>query len=47
MTVSFGPKAPLDYSVWANVAAGLLLAQAPRFPWSLDAWWASRHPQQS
>ncbi|UOQ69449.1 DoxX family membrane protein [Hymenobacter volaticus] len=35
MTISFGPKAPLDYSVWANVAAGLLLSQAPGYP---GAW---------
>ena len=46
MSVSFGPKVPLDYSVWANVAAGLMLAQASRYPWSLDAWWASQHPQR-
>ncbi len=43
MTISFGPKAPLDYSVWADVAVGLLLAQAPSFPWSLDAWRSSKH----
>ncbi len=42
MTLSFGPKPPLDYSVGANVAAGLLLAQAPRYPWSLDAWRSRR-----
>jgi uncharacterized membrane protein YphA (DoxX/SURF4 family) len=32
MTISFGPKAPLDYSVWADVAASLLLAQARGYP---------------
>ncbi len=37
MTLSFGPKAPLDYSVWAGAAACLLLAAAPAYPWSLDA----------
>jgi putative oxidoreductase len=42
MTISFGPKPPLDYSVWANVAVGLLLTQAPGFPWSLDAWRSGR-----
>ena len=46
MTVSLSPKAPLDYSVWANVALGLLLAQVPRYPWSLDAWWAARYAQR-
>jgi putative oxidoreductase len=46
MTLSFGPKVPLDYSVWTNVAAGLLLAQAPGYTWSLDAWWAKQHPQR-
>jgi uncharacterized membrane protein YphA (DoxX/SURF4 family) len=45
MTISFGPKATLDYSVWAFVAAGMLLAQAPGYIWSLDAWWADKWPQ--
>jgi putative oxidoreductase len=26
MTISFGPKAPLDYSVWGDMAAALLFA---------------------
>ncbi|WP_310391330.1 DoxX family protein [Hymenobacter sp.] len=46
MTISFGFKAPLDYSVWVNVAAGLLLTQASGYSWSLDAWWANQHPQR-
>lgn len=45
MTLSFGPKAALDYSVWADVAVGLFLAQVPNYAWSLDAWRANQHPQ--
>ncbi|WP_210519709.1 DoxX family membrane protein [Hymenobacter terricola] len=41
MTISFGPKAPLDYSVWAGAAAAFLLAQARAYPWSLDSWRAT------
>jgi hypothetical protein len=41
MTISFGLKAPLDYSVWA-----LLLGQARGYTWSLDAWWANQHSQR-
>ena len=36
MTVSFGIKAPLDYSVFAASAAALMLAQLPRYRWSID-----------
>lgn len=39
MTVSFGPKAALDASVWADAAAAGLLASVPHYAWSLDAWW--------
>ena len=37
MTCSFGPKEALDYSVFVDCAAALLLAAQPTHPWSLDA----------
>ncbi len=37
MSVSLGPKAPLDYSVWGDVGCALLLFSAGVYPWSLDA----------
>jgi uncharacterized membrane protein YphA (DoxX/SURF4 family) len=36
MTISFGIKAPLDYSVFADSAAALMLTQWYRFRWSID-----------
>lgn len=38
MAVSFGPKSPLDYSVFVDSAAMLLLATLPAQRWSVDAW---------
>ena len=35
MTLSFGPKPALDYSVWANVGGALLLSAAPGTRWRL------------
>jgi uncharacterized membrane protein YphA (DoxX/SURF4 family) len=36
MTISFGMKAPLDYSVWTGAAASFLLSVLPTYPYSLD-----------
>lgn len=36
MTISFGIKAPLDYSVWTGAAASFLLSTLPKYPYSLD-----------
>ena len=36
MTISFGVKAPLDYSVFSACAAALMLTQWCRFRWSID-----------
>jgi uncharacterized membrane protein YphA (DoxX/SURF4 family) len=36
MTISFGMKAPLDYSVWTGAAASFLLSALPTHPYSLD-----------
>lgn len=36
MTISFGMKAPLDYSVWTGAAASFLLSTLPTYPYSLD-----------
>jgi putative oxidoreductase len=36
MTISFGIKAPLDYSVFAACSAALMLTQWYRFRWSID-----------
>jgi uncharacterized membrane protein YphA (DoxX/SURF4 family) len=36
MTISFGMKAPLDYSVWTGAAASFLLSVLPAYPYSLD-----------
>jgi len=36
MTLSLGIKAPLDYSVFGDCAAALLLTQWHRFRWSID-----------
>ena len=36
MTYAFGIKAPLDYSVFIDSAAGLLLAGIPTYKWSID-----------
>jgi len=45
MTISLGIKAPLDYSVFADCAAALLLTQWPRFRWSIDDLVARKHEQ--
>ncbi|UYZ61770.1 hypothetical protein [Hymenobacter weizhouensis] len=39
--MSLGIKAPLNYSVWAAAGCALLLAAAPTYPWSVDAWRAA------
>ena len=36
MTYSFGLKSPLDYSVFVDSSAALLLATMPGYKWSLD-----------
>jgi putative oxidoreductase len=36
MTISFGVKEPLDYSVFAFSGAAFLLSTVEEFPWSLD-----------
>ena len=36
MSISFGIKRPLDFSVFAASAAAFMLATAPRYRWSLD-----------
>jgi uncharacterized membrane protein YphA (DoxX/SURF4 family) len=36
MTMAFGPKGPLDYSVFAAAAGALLLATCDRYAWSID-----------
>lgn len=45
MTISFGIKAPLNYSVFAACAAALMLTQWPRFRWSIDDLIARKHEQ--
>jgi uncharacterized membrane protein YphA (DoxX/SURF4 family) len=45
MTISLGIKAPLNYSVFADCAAALLLTQWPRFRWSIDDLVAHQHEQ--
>ena len=47
MTISFGPKSALDSSVWANVVAGLLLAQNSYYPYTVDAWRQASGPRPS
>ena len=36
MTIALGYKAPINYSVWVDSAAGLLLATFPAYAYSLD-----------
>lgn len=36
MSISFGIKEPLDYSVFAFSAGAFLLSTFPRYPWSVD-----------
>lgn len=36
MTISFGIKAPLNYSVWTAAAASFLLSVWPTYPYSID-----------
>jgi uncharacterized membrane protein YphA (DoxX/SURF4 family) len=36
MTISFGIKAPLDYSVWTAAAASFLLCVIPNYRYSVD-----------
>jgi uncharacterized membrane protein YphA (DoxX/SURF4 family) len=45
MTISLGIKAPLDYSVFGDCAAALLLTQWHRFRWSIDDLVARKHEQ--
>jgi uncharacterized membrane protein YphA (DoxX/SURF4 family) len=45
MTISLGLKAPLDYSVFGDCAAALLLTQWRRFRWSVDDLVARKHEQ--
>jgi putative oxidoreductase len=37
MSISFGIKEPLDYSVFAFSASSLLLATLPEYQWSIDS----------
>jgi putative oxidoreductase len=37
MTISFGVKRPLDYSVFTDCAAAVFLAAVPYYRWSLDS----------
>lgn len=37
MTISFGVKKPLDFSVFVDCAAALFLAGVPYYRWSIDA----------
>jgi uncharacterized membrane protein YphA (DoxX/SURF4 family) len=41
MTISFGIKAPLDYSVWTGAAASFLLSALPTYRYGLDQAMAS------
>jgi uncharacterized membrane protein YphA (DoxX/SURF4 family) len=36
MTITLGPKAPLDYSVWVGSAAAFLLASQEKYSLSID-----------
>lgn len=36
MSISFGCKEPLDYSVFVFSAAAFLLSTFPKYPWSLE-----------
>ncbi|CAM3657131.1 DoxX family membrane protein [Elizabethkingia occulta] len=36
MTIAFGVKAPLDYSVWVGCAGTFLLAVQKKYPYSID-----------
>lgn len=38
MVLGLGIQAPLNYSVFAISAGSFLLAEAGRYPWSLDSW---------
>ena len=38
MTISFGIKKPLDFSVFTDCAAALLLAAVPSYRWTLDSF---------
>lgn len=38
MAFSFGPKEPLDYSVFADCTGALLLATLPGYRWSIDGF---------
>jgi uncharacterized membrane protein YphA (DoxX/SURF4 family) len=37
MTISFGVKKPLDFSVFVDCAAALFLAGVPHYRWSIDS----------
>jgi uncharacterized membrane protein YphA (DoxX/SURF4 family) len=38
MAIVLGFKAPFNFSVWVDAAAGLLLATLPAYAYSLDHW---------
>ena len=45
MSVSFGIKEPLDYSVFAVCTAALLLANMPHYRWSVEEMVITLHAQ--
>ncbi|MDF2190597.1 DUF417 family protein [Paraflavitalea sp. CAU 1676] len=45
MTLAFGIRAPLDYSVFAVSAAGFFLSTITNYPWSIDNAIAKRTRQ--
>lgn len=48
MTISFGVKRPLDFSVFTDCAAALLLAAVPSYRWTLDSLFgAARNVRRS
>lgn len=44
MTIELGFKAPINYSVWVDSAAGFLLATLPRYAYSIDALLFQKRP---
>ena len=44
MTIALGYKAPINYSVWVDSAASLLLATFPAYAYSMDSLIFKRRP---
>ncbi len=44
MTFALGGKAPVNFSVWVDSAAGLLLATLPAYAYGADAWRPRKRP---